>query len=356
MKIVFLVSHLGDDGPVHAMRAVVRGLREIGQDKVTVLTLSSPDKDLLLPDFRELGADYVNIPLDKRHPLRSVRQLRAALRAGGYDVAGAACIRADAMLAMSAGGAPGMKAFTTIHNIPSEDLGFLFPGWRGRVFGWLHYQIIKRYGRRVICVSNAIRDHLQARIGGSSVRILNPVVASTSVTHREEVAPTVIYAASLSNRKNASEAISFTRRSPASSGLGLDVYGRGPLEESLRAQYADDTRVRWLGFSKDLPSAFARARVYVSASLSEGLPLTPQHALLAGCPSVLSDIPQHREIADLSPYVFIYKRGDLDDFSRSMESALAVDRADIRADAARLAALVSPRELARTLREFYLSA
>jgi glycosyltransferase involved in cell wall biosynthesis len=355
MKIVYLVSHLGDDGPVHAMREVVRGLRELGEDSVTMLTLSSPDKDVLLPQFRELGTGYVNIPLDKRHPLRGRRQLRAALRDGGYDVAGAACIRADTMLALSARGVPGMKAFTTIHNIPAEDLGFLFPGWRGRVFGWLHYQVIKRYGSRVVCVSNAIREHLQARIGGAPTRILNPVTRATHVTHDEPVAKTIIYAASLSNRKNATEAISFALGSPECRDYALDVYGRGPLEEALRATYADEPRVRWCGYTKDLASVLAHASVYVSASLSEGLPLTPQVALLAGCPCVLSDIAQHKEIVELSPYVFIYRSGDTADFSRAMQSALSVERAQVRADSSRLAELVSPLVIAKTLREFYLS-
>ena len=355
MKIIYLVSHLGDDGPVHAMREVVRGLREVGEDSVTVLTLSNPDKDVLLPQFRELGASYINISLDKRHPLRGLRQLRTALRDGGYDVAGAACIRADMMLALSARAAPGMKAFTTIHNIPREDLGFLFPGWRGRVFGWLHYQVIRRYGSRVICVSNAIKEHLQTRIAGAPTRILNPVRRAAHITYDEPVARTIIYAASLSSRKNTNEALSFAIGSAECKDYALDVYGRGPLEATLRETYAAEPRVHWLGYAKDLPSVFAHASVYVSASLSEGLPLTPQVALLAGCPCVLSDIAQHREIAELSPYAFLYRSGDAADFSRAMKAALSAERSQIRADSSRLAGLISPLVIAKTLREFYLS-
>lgn len=355
MKLLYLVSHLGDDGPVHALLTILQGNQSRWQDQLTVVSLSDPAKDVLAPDFAKLGIALVNIPLSRRAPWQCISSLRALLKRGEFAVASSTCIRADALLAIASAGLERLRTFTTVQNIPSEDLGYLFPGLRGKLFASIHYGILRRFGNNIICVSKVVHAHLKEQHGLNSSVVMNPLSPPTLAV-AEPVEPTVIYAASLSERKNTAEAICFFLQSPATKSYRLDVYGQGPLGESLKQQHQNESesRLRWLGFSRNLPTALQRAAVYVSASLSEGLPLAPQIALLCGCPCILSDIPQHRELATLSPFVFLYRPADLQDFSRAMTEALRADRAQILSSATHLRELLAPEAIATKLRDLYV--
>lgn len=360
MKLLYLISHLAADGPVHALLAIVRGLRQLGGNDVTVLTLSNASDDLLAPEFERQGVLVRNLPFRFGRAFSDVLRLRHFIREGGFDIAAATCVRADVLLVLATAGLKAPKRFTTVQNVPAEDLGYLYPGWRGRWAARLHYAALRRFGTRTICVSETIRQHLidQQSIRGTVV--LNPVSLPDGYT----VAPsatstltrTVVYAASVSERKNTSEALAYFNQSRDLHACDLDVYGKGPLEAELRSRYAQTPYIRWCGFSDRLHEALTSAQLYISASRSEGLPLTPQIALMCGCPCLLSDIPQHRELAQLSPYVFLYRCGDLDDYRRALSDALAVDRRAAITAGRQLADKISPVSTARQLLALYAHA
>jgi glycosyltransferase involved in cell wall biosynthesis len=355
MKILYVVSHLANDGPVHALLSIATGLQKLGHDEITVLTMSSPEKDTLAPRFAELGIPVHNIPVRFSGAFAAVFKIRRFLKRERFDVAASTCIRADAMLAGAAVGVADLKIVTTVQNVPAEDLGYLYPGWSGRIAAWLHYQVLKRFGKRIVCCSGLVRDHLRGRIGVQGRHILNPVVAPVVLFPELGGTPAIIYAASLSARKNPDEALSFVLGTLDPLTFHLQVFGRGPLEASLREKYRDRQEIMWRGFTDNLPLEFAGASVYVSASQSEGFPLTPQLALIYGCPCVLSDIAQHQELAALSQFVFIYRAGDQADFSRALGKALKADRSQARHEGVALREKISPEAVAGELRTFYTS-
>lgn len=85
------------------------------------------------------------------------------------------------------------------------------------------------------------------------------------------------------------------------------LFGEGPLREALRAQISKSPvreRLRLEGYTSSLWSWMRRASVFVSASRFEGHPNVVLEAMAAGCPVVVSDIPQHREILDESSALF----------------------------------------------------
>jgi glycosyltransferase involved in cell wall biosynthesis len=349
MKILFVISHLTHEGPVHALHSIVEGFRALGSNEITVLTLSGPEKDVLSSQFVQLGVNYENIPVSPLWPISGLCQIRGYLKRNRFDVAASTCIRADAMLALASCGLTARKIFTTVQNIPKEDLSFLYPGWRGRAAAWLHYQVLRFFGNRIICVSTAIKDHLQERIGATGICVLNPVTAPVFDSSRSAAAPVIVYAASLSERKNSREAISFVLQSLPREAYSYEIYGKGPLEDDLRAAYRDEPQLYWLGYTTGLANVFGRASVYVSSSRSEGFPLTPQLALMCGCPCVLSDIPQHQEMAAMSPFIFLYRSGDQGDFERALRRALTAAPTEVRADGLRLSERISPKSVAAQL-------
>lgn len=75
--------------------------------------------------------------------------------------------------------------------------------------------------------------------------------------------------------------------------------GSGPLESELVGQvkrHHMEERVKILGYTEQLWGWMKWARAFVSVSLFEGSPNVVGEAAAAGCPLVLSDIPEHRAL------------------------------------------------------------
>jgi glycosyltransferase involved in cell wall biosynthesis len=85
------------------------------------------------------------------------------------------------------------------------------------------------------------------------------------------------------------------------------LFGEGPLREAVGAQLSGSRardRFRLEHYTGDLWSWMRRASVFVSVSRFEGNPNVILEAMAAGCPLVVSEIPQHREILDDSSALF----------------------------------------------------
>jgi glycosyltransferase involved in cell wall biosynthesis len=86
------------------------------------------------------------------------------------------------------------------------------------------------------------------------------------------------------------------------------LFGAGPLQgelvERVRCRHLQN-RVRIMGYTEQLWGWMKRATVFVSVSQYEGSPNVVCEAAAAGCPLVLSDIPQHRELMGDSAACFV---------------------------------------------------
>jgi len=79
------------------------------------------------------------------------------------------------------------------------------------------------------------------------------------------------------------------------------LFGEGELRHDVELRIAatrSAQRMRLMGYREDLWRWMRRAAVFISISQFEGNPNTVLEAMAVGCPLVVSDIPQHREILD----------------------------------------------------------
>jgi glycosyltransferase involved in cell wall biosynthesis len=86
------------------------------------------------------------------------------------------------------------------------------------------------------------------------------------------------------------------------------VLGEGPLQGALQARIdaspALQGRVQLAGYADDVGEWLRRASMLVSLSHYEGTPNAVLEAMAARCPVVVSDIAEHREIADAASALF----------------------------------------------------
>lgn len=120
---------------------------------------------------------------------------------------------------------------------------------------------------------------------------------------------TVIVAGRMSEEKNLVALFEALRMVlEARSNVCIEVFGDGPLREQLEA-YADNAairkRVTFHGYSDQLHHCYDRASLLVSVSHYEGTPNAVVEAAIRGCPLVVSDIEEHREILSQETAVFV---------------------------------------------------
>jgi glycosyltransferase involved in cell wall biosynthesis len=118
----------------------------------------------------------------------------------------------------------------------------------------------------------------------------------------------------------------------------LTVVGDGDLAAQLRGD-----GVERAGFVQDVIPHLLDAHLLLAPAEFEGLPLAPIEALATGLPVLASDIPPHRELADLSPALQVLpavdpeawadrvvgmlgELGDLSEAAMAARAAFSVDR------------------------------
>jgi len=138
------------------------------------------------------------------------------------------------------------------------------------------------------------------------------------------------------NHATVIEALSRVRRETAAR---LEVLGKGPEAgrlRSLAARLRLGDAVSFLGFVDDVYPRMRRADAFVSVSALEGHPNATIEAAVAGCPLVLSDIPEHRALFSDDEALFVPLR-DPDGLAEALLATLGdPDGARARAEAARL--------------------
>ncbi|HEX8916922.1 MAG TPA: glycosyltransferase family 4 protein, partial [Chloroflexota bacterium] len=173
-------------------------------------------------------------------------------------------------------------------------------------YRWIAAQIFRR-SAAVICVSQweaqlvgrhfpAVRDRITIIPNGVDVERIQ---AAAPVSAGK---PLILTVGRLKGYKNVGRILeAMTHLEP---GLRLVIAGDGPDRSALE-QHARrlnlESRIRFLGHvpQSELDRWYRAARVFVTVSSEEAFGVTVLEALAAGARVVASDIPAHREVADL---------------------------------------------------------
>lgn len=123
--------------------------------------------------------------------------------------------------------------------------------------------------------------------------------------------PYLFFVSTIQPRKNLPGLIrafsQFLRENPEHKNTKLAVAGKKGwnYEESLKApeRYGVEGKVKFLGRvpTEDLPALFSGAGAYVNTSFEEGFGLPLLESMACGTPSVVSDIPAHKEVGENIP-------------------------------------------------------
>ena len=132
-----------------------------------------------------------------------------------------------------------------------------------------------------------------------------------------------VYSGGFIDRKNQREAINAFMAMKKNVDADLLLLGDGTNFEALKDEYSKNTNILFQGKVSDVNEYLHASDVYLSTSISEGLPNGVLEAMACGLPVLLSDIPQHMEVLEEDPECgHSYKLGNVKQLSTLMDQMM----------------------------------
>lgn len=225
------------------------------------------------------------------------------------------------------------------------------------VMGWVLRRLARRLHHRV-AVSPDAMALAQGALGGDFELLFNGIEVDAFAlgpAHPIE-APTIFFLGRHEPRKGLEVLLEALADLPDD--VRLWVGGEGPQTEELRARYATDRRIEWLGRISDEERA-ARMRgctVYCSPSVrGESFGMVLLEAMAAGAALVASDLDGHRNVASDGVDALLAPVGDAAALAKALRRVLDDDglRAELVSGGRRRADQLSMTHLAQRYEAIY---
>lgn len=292
MHVMYLVPTLARTGVTNVVLGLVQGMTQ-NKVEVTVVSMAQFDvTDSVENDIRDTDANLVILEgsfLEKR------RQINNLVDQYHPDVIHSNAMKADVFLASLNVKLPRVS---TAHNIAKQDFVAFYGKFQGRVMFYTQLYVYKHFFDKVISVSKTVQQFWHNYRVDSAV-VYNgqgmplPVTKSAGAQHKYPLQ--LVWTGRITRRKRLEVILSWVHDSDL---VSIEVVGNGKLYQELFEKYGGYSNIHFLGRVQDVTPFLVEQKVFVSASESEGLPMAAIEAMQRNLPLVLSDIPQHKELAD----------------------------------------------------------
>lgn len=300
--IVFLVEQIVNMGPENVVLDICRC---IDKSKYTPIVFSLRNEDAektIEHKFRELGVEIVHFELgmldQELHTKKVARIVKKAYQEKGGYILHAHTYHPQLVASLI----NGINTVATIHNISGEDFVMKKGAIMGRYMKWRFDRTLSKMNCAV-----AISEYMMEYYSGMCnkiVKIPNGVSFKKDDMFDKEAfkhsigigtdKTVVVVTGSISDRKNVAYLVSEIKLSKKD--FVCFIVGDGDKLEECQRIVGGDSRFKFEGFRNNVADYLSIADFYISASKSEGLPLSVLEAINMGVPSLLSDIPPHKEI------------------------------------------------------------
>lgn len=324
MKVAFICSTLQQSGPIIISYNLITSLTKHGVQPVIITLSSEPTKSSKQQDFINFGVPIYSLTLGRVQSLIiGHRRLEQLLKTLEVDIIHTCGFRADVISASLSARWP---TISTLHNFPFEDLVMEYGNILGR---WMANKTVKAYRHigSVIACSHAIADRMNVNYNLSIGTIHNGIQIerytpeSDKVTARKSIGlkedhTTYIFIGRLIERKDPLTVIRAFQAIDSSAPYQLIILGDGPLMNECKKAAQNSEKFHFFGSVADIHPFLKASDIYVASSLSEGFPTSVMEAMATGLPVILSDISQHREVAEgVSDASIFFPTGDVEQLS-----------------------------------------
>lgn len=312
IKILYVISNLANRGPVNQLYNLIKNI-----DKklfsVEILTLSKEDRNSRIDDFYNLdiNVNSLNIP-HKKHVLYK-KVFFNKIKEINPDIVHSHGLRSDYFNSLLKKMGK-IITFSTLHNYAYVDYKYSYGTFIGKYMAKRHLNFIQDIQYPVAC-SATIKEILLKR-HHIKVDFVQNSADETKFFYQDKCKKSLfreklnldkekvifIYVGNLTKLKNLGYLINAFNMLEQK--FQLLLVGDGNLKGKLEKK--SSSNIKFLGRKDNVQEYLWASDVYVSPSLTEGLPTAVLEAMGCGLPLLLSDIPQHREIIDKN-----FNMGDL---------------------------------------------
>lgn len=299
IKIAYIVSSLVKQGPVQVVYDIISNI-DFNYFEITIITLKSEQDSSLINLFKIFPIKIIQIDyINKYNIIKLLSEIKNILKQENIQITHSHCFRS--LLINSLLGNDIIKIHT-IHNYPQ----YLAIAMHGQLIGItiniISKLCLKRMNYPIAC-SESIKKQFEINDKLSVVSITNGVSfpaknelnkavlkKSLGLNPKYEYFISVGRFSKEKNFKFLTEA--FLEVKP--NNYKLIILGDGPLFDEIKS-IANDTIIL-TGFKTNVSDYLQASNYYISASLSEGMPLSVLEAMSCGLGLILSDINPHKEI------------------------------------------------------------
>ena len=301
IKIVYVVTNTRKCGPI---QQTLNNIKYLDRDifEPYLITIYPEDNTSQLSKFLPY-VKHIYVPTSKLEIMfNRTRGLKKTLKEIAPDVIHSLGVFPD--YAISKIGC--YKQVVTLRNYMWDDypvrLGFV----RGNILCQMQKQAIKRASKVVTCSYSLISIYKESKNwsfeaipNGVDTTFFKPNKGNKEALRKRLLLPEgeviFVYSGPIITRKNHEFLIRAFADSMADKKACLLILGDGALYEKIKHNYQSD-KVIFKGNVLNILDYLQASDIYVSSSLSEGLPNSVLEGIATGLPVLLSDIPQHKEL------------------------------------------------------------
>ena len=334
IRILYIISTLKKNGPTIQLYGLISNLPK-EKYVIKILTLSPEPQESRWNDFVSLGIEVDSLNMNRiEGMLFAGNRLRDVINRFEPNIVHSSGIRSDLLMCRM-----GINASwcATIHSC-CMDYPLQYGRIKGKMMAWLHLRTIKMMSHP-ICCSLSLK-HLYEQLLHKPMYVVQNGISIERFQFDEEkrqrlrgiygigekdiVYVTVGNLLEVKDPLTVIKAFNLLKKEDAH----LYVIGDGILRKTC--QESADSKVIFTGVIRNVEDYLLLADVYISASLSEGLPNSVLEAGAAGLPMILSDIPQHREVVqhDLKR-IYFFEKQNADELKVKMEMLMNINITNI---------------------------
>lgn len=302
MKILYVIPRLNNEGPVNQLYSLINEFKKFTNLAIKIVTIYDEIDDSRINDFKKLKIDIESIAIEKKYDIAGmVKQMNKIILKENPDIIHSATLMADILIGMCN---TSVKWVSTIHCNIYKDYIWRF-GVKGNVVILVHEWAIKKMNL-AICCSKSIEKEYCTKFGKKITSVQNGISINENQIKKEKQKikydlgldnskKTILVIGSIDERKNTRYIIENLSEWINGSNYQLVFLGEGSLFEELKNKN-ESCNILFKGKVNNVDDYLECGDLYLSASKSEGLPLSVIEAGMKGLPLVLSDIPAHKEL------------------------------------------------------------
>lgn len=301
IKILYMISSLRNSGPVNVLYDIVKYL-DPKIFEVTILSFKTGGSRDRKTEFEAVNATCICLnKTGMNMMLHGTAYIQNVVEKIKPDIIHAHCFRSTLFLSQLSRG--NYKKIVTLHNVPYEDYISSYGKVIGTVMAKTFLRALYSFDRIIAC-SQSVADKLK------SYHVVTDVVVNgidnIDFTSKENVRKKlgfsttdilILSVGTLSKRKDPDFILKNFLNIQNHGYQKLIFLGDGTeCQEFRQHNIPKKTSVFFMGNVNNVDEYLAAADIYVSASKSEGMPLSVLEAMRAGLPLLLSNIEPHKEI------------------------------------------------------------